>query len=595
MPQFDELDPRALLPHPLNRGVEVDDVQDLVENIRTVGVLQPLLVYPLGDTDHEDSADRDGADHASTGHDDDVRETHQLVIGHRRRVASIVAGLEKVPCMVAEDEGAAMMLAKMLSENLHRKDLSAAEEAAGYHQLTLLDWTPDQIAQMTSQPLPRVTSALAVHRLPTQAREAATKATDAGQLDLEQAADLEEFADDPKAMQRILQRATGPWGFRHAIEDEKAKRDRREKIERLRAELVVAGVRVVSRPRDWGYGGREEDVTYLADSDGNRLDPQQVRARPGFAAFIETQYTHQDPYAVIFCLDPEAWGYTRTRRTRFVPEAERAAQAEADRAEEQRLADLERATRVRRDFLKKQYGTAKAAKRLYADVLRATVIDPATALHFPHTVEELATSLAGTAMDADTLAGATIDRLIRFLVARWLTAHEYNLDRLTSAARWGGNPAPAVAYLDRLVADGYTLSDAEQQLRDDLVAEIAELGEDDLDDDPDDDLDEQDEADEQGDADDIEEQDDSGGDGRSDGEQHDRGDLNAHDRDDEKPGLATGDDITDGPGPVGPDLIGSGGDAPPAGSDHPDLRNEQSPHADEVQQDPMTSDAFVDA
>lgn len=61
----------------------------------------------------------------------------------------------------------------------------------------------------------------------------------------------------------------GGWGLRHAIAEERAKRERRDAVERLRAELTLAGVRIVPRPRDWGS-----------------------RPSRGLAAFIDTHNHH---------------------------------------------------------------------------------------------------------------------------------------------------------------------------------------------------------------------------------------------------------------------------------------------------------------
>src|SRR5690242_20556225 len=252
MHQLTDLDPNQLEPHQRNLRTDVGPVDDLKASIEAVGILQPLVVT---------AADEDGR--------------YRIVIGHRRHTAALDLGLATVPCIVATDEGEAHTIVTMLAENVHRVGLTVSEEAEAYHQLDLLGWEADAIAKVTAKPAERIRQALVLHGLPGAAKQAA----DDGALTLDHVAVLSEFTDDPKALARILDRgATTPWGFRHILEDERGKRDRRTKAERLRAELVLAEVKIVPRPKDWGYGGhREAEAATLVDADGVALDPEVVK------------------------------------------------------------------------------------------------------------------------------------------------------------------------------------------------------------------------------------------------------------------------------------------------------------------------------
>jgi ParB-like chromosome segregation protein Spo0J len=121
-----ELDPRQLQENPHNPRTDLGDLTELTEltaSIRAVGVLEPLIVTPT-----------DGGGHL-------------LLFGHRRRAAAIEAGLATVPCDVRADYAgkSAEQIADMLAENLHRRDLTGLEEAAGYEQLSMFDgWTPER-------------------------------------------------------------------------------------------------------------------------------------------------------------------------------------------------------------------------------------------------------------------------------------------------------------------------------------------------------------------------------------------------------------------------------------------------------------------
>lgn len=124
---------------------------------------------------------------------------------------------------------------------------------------------------------------------------------------------------------------------------------------------------------------------------------------------------------------------------------------------------------VRERFLTTTYGTARGAKRAQSEALRAAVTDPAL-ITVPDSKSALLTRLAGC--DPVTAAAtAGVDRLTRILVARWLTAAEVNLDKLTNGYTWQSDPAAGLAYLQQLVQAGYELSDAEQRLHDDLTTE----------------------------------------------------------------------------------------------------------------------------
>jgi ParB/RepB/Spo0J family partition protein len=87
-----------------------DALHELAASIREHGVLQPILVRPLGSN------------------------RYQLVAGERRWRASREAGLETVPALVEDlDDEAALEIA--IIENLQREDLSPLEEATMYDRM----------------------------------------------------------------------------------------------------------------------------------------------------------------------------------------------------------------------------------------------------------------------------------------------------------------------------------------------------------------------------------------------------------------------------------------------------------------------------
>ena len=83
---------------------------ELAESIKSQGVMQPILVRPVGASGYE------------------------IIAGERRFRAARLAGLDEVPVLVKEvaDEAAAVMA---LIENIQREDLNPLEEAQGLQRL----------------------------------------------------------------------------------------------------------------------------------------------------------------------------------------------------------------------------------------------------------------------------------------------------------------------------------------------------------------------------------------------------------------------------------------------------------------------------
>jgi ParB/RepB/Spo0J family partition protein len=451
-----QLPPALLVPNDANPRTDLD-VDDLVTSIRAVGLLQALLVVPIEPVCA-------AGDSAAT-----ALGRFRIIAGHRRHAAALQLDMQTVPCLVAADEGQASELVKILSENDLRTDLTNAQRTGLYQQLALLDWSVEAIAAAVVQPPERIRGALAVQRLAGSSREAALQAADDGTLDLADAAALSEFTD-PKAVERIISRGKG-WGFTHAVAEERAKQDRRTAAERLKAELVLAGARITTRPKNFGYGSREVEASTLLNTDGNRVDPQQAMTRPGFAVFVDAQAS--PPRSVVYCTDPDEWGYTRTRPTSYVSPAIAEAREREQTERTARAQALTVAAGVRRDFLATTWGTAKGAKALQHHAMRQAMTDPAT-ISVPNgdATGDLLTRLAGCDLEAAATAGP--DRLTRILVARWLTAAEVNLEDHIARRSWRAQQGAALSYMNLLTTHGYVLSDAEQHLHDDLTTATAD-------------------------------------------------------------------------------------------------------------------------
>jgi ParB family chromosome partitioning protein len=127
-------------PHQPRRSFDEDTLDGLVESIKELGVLQPVLVRTTDDG-------------------------YELIAGERRLRAARRAGLRTVPVITrtADDVGS---LEQALVENLHRQDLNPLEEAAAYQQLIEdFGFTQDQVAQRVGRSRSAVANLLRLFQL----------------------------------------------------------------------------------------------------------------------------------------------------------------------------------------------------------------------------------------------------------------------------------------------------------------------------------------------------------------------------------------------------------------------------------------------
>ena len=139
-----DIAPNAVQPRTVFAQEELDE---LVQSIREVGVLQPIVVRPIPDAP-------EGEPH------------YELVMGERRLRASKVLGLSAIPAVV-RDTADDVMLRDALLENLHRANLNPLEEASAYQQL-LADFgiTQEELATRIGRSRPQITNTIRLLRLP---------------------------------------------------------------------------------------------------------------------------------------------------------------------------------------------------------------------------------------------------------------------------------------------------------------------------------------------------------------------------------------------------------------------------------------------
>jgi ParB family chromosome partitioning protein len=129
------------------RHIDADSIAPLADSIAESGMIQPLIVRPLGDGRYE------------------------LVAGERRWRAAREAGLETVP-VVIRDEDEALRLQTALIENVAREDLNPVDEARACAALVEdLGLSKEALARRLGRTRPAISNLIRLLDLPDDVLE----------------------------------------------------------------------------------------------------------------------------------------------------------------------------------------------------------------------------------------------------------------------------------------------------------------------------------------------------------------------------------------------------------------------------------------
>lgn len=126
------------------RDMDATALEELAQSIKAQGVMQPIVVRPIGEGRFE------------------------IIAGERRWRASQQAGLESIPAMVREvpDEAA---IAMALIENIQREDLNPIEEAVALQRLQQeFELTQQQVADAVGKSRVTISNLLRLIGLPEE-------------------------------------------------------------------------------------------------------------------------------------------------------------------------------------------------------------------------------------------------------------------------------------------------------------------------------------------------------------------------------------------------------------------------------------------
>ena len=144
-----ELDLNAILPTRFQPRIKFneDSITELAESIKEHGVIQPIVVRPLGDR-------------------------YEIIAGERRYKASVLAGKETIQAIVTElnDKDSAEVA---LIENVQRQDLTPIEEAISYNKILDMGYlTQEELALKLGKTQSTIANKLRLLKLDDEVQEA---------------------------------------------------------------------------------------------------------------------------------------------------------------------------------------------------------------------------------------------------------------------------------------------------------------------------------------------------------------------------------------------------------------------------------------
>lgn len=240
----DRIDPN---PHQPRVHFDHTQLEDLIESIKSHGVIQPVVVTPSENGRYE------------------------LIAGERRLRASKIAGLETIPAIVrTATEQQKLELA--IIENIQRQDLNAIEEARSYlrlqHEFNL---TQDEVGIRVGKSRPQVANIIRLLQLPDEIQHALIE----GKISASNARTLLSLPTDAERMSMFRAMMEGNFTVRQTEARVSSKRPRAQKIvdpnvsnaeEQMRRALGVK----VSVKRD-ARGEGEVRIAFFNDEDLNAI------------------------------------------------------------------------------------------------------------------------------------------------------------------------------------------------------------------------------------------------------------------------------------------------------------------------------------
>ncbi|MDQ0636400.1 ParB family chromosome partitioning protein [Arthrobacter pascens] len=435
-PTLEMIDP-ATLSVETNVRKDAGLTKEFIASIKEHGVLVPVVAHRK----------EDGTVH--------------VLMGQRRTLGSIEAGRTSIPVLVAGSPEEAERIVTQVVENIQRAELTEADEADAYHQLSLIGVSAAAIAKKTGRTKTTVESALKA------------KASDAGAAALgkgytiEEALIMAEFEGDEDATEELESVIMDePDQLLHVAQQLRDRRESAAALAALIAELEAKGKAVVE---DAGHYADEENLYVSA---AKRADGEPAAEEDANAYVISTDYRGQHNAKPVITGWKEMGFTPKYERYDGGSQAKKGPMTDEQKSERKTLIAnnkaMESATKVRREFVKTLLARKQAPKGWQYFTVHAITHHSETASGYEGKV---AAEMVGAKFEE---SNAWAWNPLREHVAKTTARPEFPLIALVCAGyektiakdSWRSPGQTHRDYLTQLVTWGYTPSEVEQIILD---------------------------------------------------------------------------------------------------------------------------------
>jgi ParB family chromosome partitioning protein len=434
-PTLEMIDPATLIVD-INVRKDAALTADFIASIKEHGVMEPVIAHRK----------EDGNVH--------------VLMGQRRTLGAVEAKRDLIPVMIVSSPEEAERIFTQVVENIQRTELTAADEAEAYHQLSLIGVSAGSIAKKTGRAKTIVEGALKA-----KASDAGAAALGKG-LTIEEALIMAEFEGDEDATEELESVIRDePDQLFHVAQQLRDERESAAALAALIAELEAAGTTIVEGP---GYGEENDNlrVTSLNRADGERATEEDANA-----VYIGTDRTGGHSTTAVVAGWKEL-GFTPRHSYLSSSSANKGPMTDEQKAERKTLIAnnkaMESATTVRREFVKGLLARKQAPKGWQYFTVHAITHHSETASGYEGKV---AADMIGAKVEE---SNAWAWNPLREHVAKTTTRPEFSLIALVCAGyektiakdSWRSPGQTHRDYLNQLVTWGYTPSEVEQIILD---------------------------------------------------------------------------------------------------------------------------------
>jgi|TARA_R100000935_G_C2811834_1_gene155347 ParB family chromosome partitioning protein len=256
-PTLEMLDP-VTLTVAINVRKDAALTADFVASIKEHGVMEPVIAH----------RNEDGVVH--------------VLMGQRRTRAAVEAERPLIPVLIIDSPEEAERIVTQVVENIQRAELTEADEADAYHQLSQIGVSAAAIAKKTGRTKTKVEKALKA-----KASTTGSKALESGYT-LDMALVMTEFEGDQDAIEELESVIRDePQYFDHIAQKLRDDRESKTQLSALIEELIAQGKAIVE---DAGHYADEENLYVSA---AKRADMEPATDEDANAYIISTDYQGQ--------------------------------------------------------------------------------------------------------------------------------------------------------------------------------------------------------------------------------------------------------------------------------------------------------------